>query len=277
MAIKIAAWNVEGRLAGYEKEGRGTAEQILGHIALLDADILILPEAYVDEPAPGVDARLSELGYQIVEVSCEDAGREDTQEEDPLYLRLLSRLPLEDVEYIRPGNIRSMISCIVKDPVSDRRIRVIAVHLDDRTEDLRLIQEEDLSEYINATDMPTVAIGDFNAMWRDRRGRLIGSRIMRSFVRHIPHTEVRFAAQRVAEMATGTTLESLTARTNLREVDPKHAATATPKQRSMSFMPNIRLIQIDHMLVSPDVTVSNFMIEEDGGSDHRAISATITP
>jgi endonuclease/exonuclease/phosphatase family metal-dependent hydrolase len=119
-------------------------------------------------------------------------------------------------------------------------------------------------------------LGDFNAMWHEGRGRLISSSLMRSLAGHIPHADLRYMAVRVADMATGTALGVLTTRTNLRDADSSHHPTTTPKLRHASFMPSIRLIQIDHMLVSPEINVSDFTIGKDGGSDHRAISATLS-
>jgi hypothetical protein len=47
MAIKVASWNVEGRLSGYVENGRGSAGHILDGIENLDADIVVLPEAFL--------------------------------------------------------------------------------------------------------------------------------------------------------------------------------------------------------------------------------------
>lgn len=279
MAIKIAAWNVEGRLAGYEKSGRGTADHILDGIARLDADVLVLPEARLNEIAPGVDARLKELGYDtILEAAYGDRGREDEKYmQGTLYMRLLSRLPVEHEKIIRPGDVRNLLTCQVADPETRNKIRIIATHLDDRSESQRLLQVADLCEYVTKDDIPTIMLGDFNAMWRKGRGRLIGSRLVRSLAKYIPHEDLRYAAIRVNDMAAGAVLSKLTHETGLRDIDLRHQPTSTPKIRGIEFMPSIRLIQIDHMLVSSEVEVRDFAVgKEDGGSDHRPISATIS-
>ncbi len=64
-------------------------------------------------------------------------------------------------------------------------------------------------------------------------------------------------------------------RTNLTDADPKKRPTTTPKMRGQEWMPSIRIAQIDHIFVSPEIEVSDFRIARDGGSDHRAISATV--
>jgi endonuclease/exonuclease/phosphatase family metal-dependent hydrolase len=66
--MKIVSWNVEARLSGWMKKGRGTAERILEEIESLDADVLVLPEAYINTVAPFVPAKIRALGYEILEV-----------------------------------------------------------------------------------------------------------------------------------------------------------------------------------------------------------------
>jgi endonuclease/exonuclease/phosphatase family metal-dependent hydrolase len=277
MAIKIAAWNIEGRLNGYTKHGRGTAAHILASIAALDADVLALPECFIDSIASGVDDQLHELGYTYVETSYEDYGRENEKYmKGKMHMRILSRLPLSKVEYIRPGDVRNLIACYVTLPTSSKKICIIATHLDDRLERTRLKQVVELVEYINTKNIPVVMLGDFNAMWHEGRGRLINSWLVRTLARYIPHEDFRYMATRVTDMATGTVLNELTTHTDLRDADSSHRPTATPKLRYTPFMPSICLIQIDHMLVSPEINVSDFTVEKDGGSDHRAISATLS-
>lgn len=274
MAVKIAAWNIEGRLNGYAKRGRGTTRHILQNIAALDADVLVLPEFYVDEIESGARAKLKALGYEIFETPYKDVGR-DYKKWGPSAIGILSRLPIKNVRFIRPGNVRNLIVCEVADQKTGKWLRVIATHLDDRSESQRLKQVNELVEIINETNMPTVMLGDFNAMWHAGRGRLLASRSARFAARQLPHEELRGVAVRATDMATGKVLSILTTQTNLRDADTRHRPTTTPKLRDALFLPSIRLIQIDHMLVSPEITVSGFKIGRDGGSDHRSISARL--
>jgi hypothetical protein len=119
-------------------------------------------------------------------------------------------------------------------------------------------------------------LGDFNAMHFDRRSRIIQSKMIGKIVSLIPHERIRGRAKMLIEMASGHSLQSLESKTNLQDIDVLHKPTTTPKLREMEWMPSIRLAQIDHIFVSPDIQASDFRITRDGGSDHRAISAEIT-
>lgn len=278
MAIKVASWNVEGRLHGYQKQGRGAAAHIVRGIEALDADVLVLPEFYMDRLAPGVENTLKSLGYKIFETAYKDAARNAAEHErwGEMHIGVLSRLPVSHMEVIRPGDVRDLLVCHVVDPGSGKTVRFIATHLDDRAEAVRVKQAEKLVEIVNGTHMPTVMVGDFNAMWRVGRARLLHSWLARAGTKILPNAELRSMAARVYRMASGTALALFASRTQLRDADPRGRATATPKMRFTPYLPSIRLIQIDHMLVSPEVSVRDFTVHPDGGSDHRAISAILT-
>ena len=277
MAIKIASWNIEGRLHGYQKSGRGTAAHILKSIAALEADVLVLPEFHMNSLASGVEAQLKGLGYEIFETAYADVGRDKKEQEKwgEVHIGVLSRLPVTNVEIIRPGGLRNLLVCFVTDPENGKQLRVVATHLEDRTEAMRIKQADALAGIINKTAVPTVVLGDFNAMWKIGRARLFNSRSAWLLAKSVPLTGLRSVATRVVESAEGSALELLALRTNLREADLRHRPTTTPKMRDTPFLPSIRLIQIDHMLVSPEVHVGSFTVHTDGGSDHRAISATL--
>jgi endonuclease/exonuclease/phosphatase family metal-dependent hydrolase len=76
-------------------------------------------------------------------------------------------------------------------------------------------------------------------------------------------------------MATGDALFMLESESDLKDVDDRRQATTTPKMRFQEWMPSVRIVQIDHIFVTPTVTVKDFKVSRDGGSDHRAISATV--
>lgn len=276
MAIKVASWNVEGRLHGYQKQGRGTAAHILQEIARLDADVLVLPEFYMNSLPGSVADTLAKQGYTIIETGYGDVGRSklERQRWGEIHGGLLSRLPVSNVEIIRPGGLRKLVTCLATDPQTRQNVRVIATHLEDRTEAMRVAQAEELAEIISRSSMPTVLLGDFNAMWHEGRAKLLAAAPVRRLAGHIPHAELRSMVMRATEMARGDALATL-ARAGLRDADPYRRPTATPKLRFTSYLPSIRLLQLDHMLVSSEISVSGFTVHADGGSDHRAISATL--
>lgn len=276
MAIKLASWNVEGRLSGYVKNGRGSAEHILEGIEALDADIIILPEAFLEEPAPGVDDRLAGMGYAVYDMAYGDDDRDWSQEfmGKMNYLRVLSRLAISQLEEVAWAGKRRLVSFHVNDPESEDEILVLPTHLDDRSENQRLDQVDDAATYVEKADIPTAMLGDFNAMWHRKRARLFGSRAMRFIASHIPHEGMRNKAVQFTDMATGTTLQRL-ADVGLRDADVRLRPTVTPKMRAAPFMPSVPLGQIDHILVSKELEATDFKVYPDMGSDHRAVAATI--
>jgi len=82
-------------------------------------------------------------------------------------------------------------------------------------------------------------------------------------------------AMRGTDMMSGRALQLLEQKTNLRDLDPKHRATATLKLHGLMWLPSWRIMQLDHIYASPDITAGFVEVWPDGGSDHRAVSITI--
>lgn len=278
--MKIASWNTEGRLTRFAEEGRrGSPEQIIEEIERLDSDVLFLPEAF-DQARPmehQIRERLEKLKYTMLDATYADSGsREYAATVDP-HMLFLSRLEVSSFEQLRLGDIRNMLVADIVDPATGRQVRVFGVHLDDRTEEGRLKQLEDLLPLINDSPSPTVVMGDFNAMYGDSlSAHILRSRMALEVIDHSPVPRIKDMLQRLSQMAIGDTMRRITEETNLVGADPKHRLTMTPKTRGQEWMPSIPLVQIDHILASPDIVASNFVVARDGGSDHRAISATIS-
>jgi len=276
MAIKIAAWNTENRLAYYLPGSRGTPTKILEGIRKLDADIIVLPEAYVNAPASGADELLKTMGYSWEDVRYDDKDREEEVARWGFpYMRVLWRIPVRSVTLQRWGDVRSLMTLVATDPETKREIQIIGTHLEDRSEALRLKQLDEIVPFIQASKFPVVMLGDFNAMWHEKGARILASRSVRQLARALPEGDLHSTATRLSDMATGKVMKRLRDEAGLHDSDRRHRPTTTPKMRHMSFMPSIRLAQIDHILASKEVKVSDFRIRPDGGSDHRAISATL--
>lgn len=274
MNLKIAAWNTEQRLTTLTTKRRGTPEHILVSIKKLNADILVLPEAYQNTTDPGIDEALKDMGYSWVDSTYDDLDRDEEFDDAMPHMRVLSRLPIVSSEIRRWGGIRNLPVVIIQASPTTQ-LRVIATHLDDRNEGLRMRQIDDIIPFINASDMPTVMLGDFNAMHGKGRARLYSHKAARRLAASVPHPEIRFVLTRLADMATGSILAKLETETPLRDIDPTRRPTTTPKMRDIEWMPSIRLAQIDHIFVSPEIRALDFKIARDGGSDHRALSAIL--
>jgi len=275
MTLKVASWNIEGRLSPLAINRRGTPEQIIREIERLNTDVVFLPEAFATGNfAEEIRQALTALGYELYATTYDDGGpvRTEIAVDQPSML-LLSRVPLRQRKTIRLGDLRNAIVAHIHDPTSRQTLRIIGVHLDDRSEALRLQQVPDLIRLVQSSDEPTVMLGDFNAMQYDSApAKLLRSPMMKFVVPNF----VPGLGRRVVEMACGETLQQLQAATGLRDVDPAFRPTTTPKMRGHEWLPSICLIGIDHMLLSPHMSAQNFRVSPDGGSDHRAISAMIT-
>ncbi|HMI08914.1 MAG TPA: endonuclease/exonuclease/phosphatase family protein [Candidatus Saccharimonadales bacterium] len=272
--MKIASWNVEGRLTLMTKKRRGTPEKILNMIETINADVFILPEAYMGQPATGVNERLQKMGYEWQDARYDE--RNDEDHPDDIYIRVLSRFKILENKQLRWNDVRGLLAVVIEDPKSGQKIRFIATHLDERTETRRLAQLKDAVSFINSSNMPTVMLGDFNAMHLDQKSQFIQNKVVKGMTFLIPHKRIKGRAGMLIEMATGTSLRFLESETNLRDIDLLHIPTTTPKLREMEWMPSIRMAQIDHIFASPEIQAVGFSVSKDGGSDHRAISANIT-
>lgn len=277
MAIRIATWNIEGRLARYDGgKNRGTPEKIVDEIAKLNADIVVLPEAYLNAPAESANAALKKLGY-----SWHDVAYDMTQHDVDIaawgspYFRVLYRIPIVSVEDRRWGNICTAPLLYVDDPETNKRLCVVPIHLDDITEERRLAQVADIITYLKKVDNPVVMLGDFNAMWHENWRRMLTSRMFKRMVQCLPKGELEYALRRLSGMADGRVMARLKNEAGLIDADPRHKPTVTPKKRSMLHMPSIRLMQIDHILIK-GMKRGPVLIGKDAGSDHRSVVTTIT-
>lgn len=277
--MKIASWNVEGRLSRFAEKGRrGSPEQIIETIKRLDSDIIFLPEAFdgTKRIEPEVQYQLDQLGYTPIVIAYDEHSDRQYQAVVDPHMMLLSRLEVVRRQEFRLGDIRTMVMADVVDPDTGQTVRIFGIHLDDRNEENRLRQVENLLPLINSSSSPVIAIGDFNAM----HSASVPARILRNgavlgAIDILPHPRSKDILRRLSEMASGNTMREIEDSTTLVDADPKKRPTTTPKMRDQEWMPSIRMAQIDHILVSPEIAVSDFGVARDGGSDHRAISATL--
>jgi endonuclease/exonuclease/phosphatase family metal-dependent hydrolase len=278
MAIKVVSWNIEGRLTRFAEKGRGSPEHILENIQNLDADVVFLAEASDnDDVEPEIVDRIKNLGYEVHTVSYDDGGKDRKwAAEAAPNMKLHSRLPVKDFKQIRLGDIRNALIAEIDDSDTRQNVRIFGIHLDDRSEEYRLRQVEDLLVYLGESSAPTVVMGDYNAMHAaDFRAFLLRNRWLAKVIKRWPHARTQDVLERLSDMAIGDTLSTLERGSMCKDADIRRRATTTPKLRFQEWMPSIRMVQIDHMFVSPNVTVRGFRVGRDGGSDHRPISATV--
>jgi endonuclease/exonuclease/phosphatase family metal-dependent hydrolase len=277
VAIKIVSWNVEGRLGWVSTKGRGTPQQIVDHLLVQDADVIFLPEAYGQDVARGIDAQFIERGYQFYDVSYRDEGKSDTAGSDNPHSRFLSRLPVVRQESLRFGDVRTLQAIQVADPSTGQLICMLGIHFDDRTESQRLRQTEDVIIYLGQQKTQIVLMGDFNAMYGDAKiAGLLRARALRLGAWLFQRYFIGTVLVRIADMAKGTALSSLHKAFDLWTVNERHRATTTPKMRRTLWLPSVRLLEIDHILISSGLAAEGFTVDADGGSDHRLLSVVIS-
>lgn len=260
------------------QDSRGTPEKIVAAIERLDADVIVLPEAYNGVAiSPAVKKRLHAFGYEWLEIAYEDPDRE---EEIALYgkshIAIMSRLGFVSKKIVRFGGIRNLLVIKVREPRSGLVVQIIGAHLEDRSEAKRQQQLDEIIPFVNLSTDPTILMGDLNALWPGMRARIIGSLFTRMITRVLPAGDLKSELSRLIEMARGTTMQRLHDEAHLNKADPRYRATVTPKKRNLPYLPSIRLCQIDHILVPSCIKATNFMIAPDSGSDHRAISVNVS-
>ena len=274
---------MEGRLSQFATRGRGTPDKIIDEIERLDADVIVLPEVYDGERGVGqpVEARIARLGYAYIhDVNYKNGGperRKDDAVKQP-YLRMMSKLAFQSIRTVRLGDLRDAIDAVVLDPETGLPIRVIGVHLDDRSEDLRDRQVDDLERIVTRSDVPIILAGDMNDMYpHSRRAAFLRSTPVRLMAHAFPHEPLADFGMRTAEMAIGRSIARLTAPGMLVDADRTHQPTTTPRVRGFEFFPSIPLIDIDHIMTSPSLKTSDYTVGKgDAGSDHRPISVTVS-
>lgn len=276
--MRAGSWNVEQRLTLLTDKERGTPNHILQGIEALDADVLVLPEAFQNAPAAEVDERLHAMGYDWRDVAYHDKGREQEYDGAMPYMRILSRLAIVASEEVRWADIRNTLVVTVQEPETGELVRVVGVHWDDREKATRRQQAYSMGHYIQQSDrLPTIAAGDWNEMHGvSRKERLLGSSAVRFIADHIPHATVRYIATRMVDMTEGDGLAEFEHITGMRDLDPLHRPTSTPKIRGpLEVLPSIPTIQIDHIYANDAIQADPVQIGRDGGADHRSVITNI--
>lgn len=276
MILRLATWNVEGRLSDSAGDApRSTPARIADEILRLDADVVYVPEARgAGEIAPECWAKFAAGGYEMVECLYDDTAREV---EDALASRasvFLSRVKVAKCEFVKYDAYRQLP--ILEVEVGVQRVTIAGIHLDDRSENQRVVQAKAVIERLKTT-MSLVLMGDFNATHRTRDTALYRVRAVRSLAKVIPHDLLNSVVRRFLEMSDGRALRLLEDGLNVRDADHRHRRpTITPKMRGMEWMPSVPIAQIDHVFLSAELAAVSAAVQKDAGSDHRAVVVEVS-
>lgn len=274
MKLRLATWNVEGRLSENEADApRSTPECIAREIIRLNADVVYVPEARrTDEVPSAIRTLFAAHGYEIFECLYDDAIREVREPDASRSSLFLSRVPTKKHTNCRYDEHRQLpVLTVEKDGTA---LTIAGVHLDDRSEKDRIVQAKAIVKKFRSTT-PLVLMGDFNASHRTRQTALYRLRAIRMLAKCIPHSFLQSVVQRFLEMSDGKALQLLEDGLNVRDADRHHRPTVTPKMRGMEWMPSVPITQIDHIFLSAVLEAASVMVQKDAGSDHRAVVVEI--
>lgn len=269
--LSVVTWNAEGMFVEGTKTRRGTPHTALNVLRELDADIVVIPEfGRIDDLRDEIQATIGALGYELA------SYRYQEERAPGLGFVMLSRLPIKSQRQHDTGEGRYVLDVACSDN-EGKLVRVMGVHLDDRSESSRLQQIRIVADIVNEEpNEPTLLLGDFNAMAaRSSFARIARSRLARHMAARVRHTLMRSMATRVQEMALGDTIEYIQANTQLHDLDPGRQHTVSGKQSGLEWFPSLRLAKIDWIFGSRHFQTIHYRVMRDIGSDHRPIRAEL--
>lgn len=278
MSVKVATWNVRNGLGDHAEY-----KYAIENIKSLDADVVVLPEAYAedDEYSDTMEESkflLEQIGYTVLAARYKDAdGRLDTHG-----LIVASRLEIESSAKVRMlPRIGYRIK--VEDPGTKTPLMIYGAHFDDRKESTRLGQAHRIIEAHNGKRYmddqsgeasPMVLAGDLNSVYPKSPLALAlrASRVVTTFLPKVNPGEnapnlrrlrrVASLGYRAGGMAAGHTISYLTKEAGLIDADPNRTPTK-------GFM------QLDHILHTPNLGSGAFKVHGRATSDHHPISTKI--
>lgn len=271
--LRVVTWNAEGMFVEGSKTRRASPHDAFTTLKKLDADVIFIPEfGETDRVDKAILTAIHSLGYQTIIYSyrAERLGEYGGA--------LLSRLPVRSHAFHHYANTkRRYIEAEIELPGGKDIIRVFGLHLDDRTERLRLEQIEHVILQINKVHVgETVVMGDFNAMnGRSLSAKLLGACSAGTIGARLPHAQLRSISTRVNQMAAGTTIARLLDATMLHDLDPGHHLTISAKQEGLEWAPKLKIAKIDWVFGSKRIETLDYKVLPDVGSDHRPVLATL--
>jgi endonuclease/exonuclease/phosphatase family metal-dependent hydrolase len=270
--ISVMTWNAEGMFVQGTKTRRAGPHDALAVLKRLHADIVVVPEfGRLADLSDEVETTINALGYELVTMAY------DEPRTPGLGFAIMSRLPISRTQvHALKGSARQLLEVVCHDD-DGVRLRIFGAHLDDRSEAGRLTEVQGVVEIINHYDKDHVLLlGDMNAMHKDALfARFARSQFARGVTRHVSHVLVRSMADRVGEMALGTTIDYILQHTALRDLDPARKRTISSKQAGLEWAPAWRLAKIDWIFGSKAFKTIDYHVSPDVGSDHRPVIADL--
>jgi len=270
-SITVSTWNLQGALSNPEH-----TDYVANAIKNQGGSILTLPDAWrVDSEksertgrSPQLkDTDFKALGYTYYGTTFPDDRPDDNYAHYGFASLVHESLPVIDFNEIKLGERRAHH---LRVDLAGIALNVISLYLDDRGEDIRMRQLDDLSPVLsNHHNEPIVLMGDFNAMHRSSlAARLLRSPGVNKVAQRIPFKNG--AASNLVGMGKGDTMARL-AGNGFHDADPEHQAT----------MPSsLPLFQLDHIMFRHGLN-KRLSVEKPvrtlhaGISDHVQLSTTV--
>ncbi|HET8709588.1 MAG TPA: endonuclease/exonuclease/phosphatase family protein [Candidatus Saccharimonadales bacterium] len=262
MSFSVLGHNLHGNLSN-EQRAMPLAHEIVAH----DKDVAILSHAFGKE---GLDDGVADIfrneGYTMHPVPYEESGtRSEYTHGERDSLLVISRMALVGAHVARLG-VRNGLVYRVHDPDTNVAVRSVAYHADDRNAANRDESARAVVSYLSSEE-PAFLCTDLNDMHPDLFvSRLVSSRFLGQTAPFVPFAGHRRILQRLHEMGTGTSL-------GIYNAAGLHDADMSRQPTMPAILP---LFQLDHLLTTDDIRVSDFTVEpRSHNSDHRAISAVL--
>jgi endonuclease/exonuclease/phosphatase family metal-dependent hydrolase len=264
--MKIVTWNAERMFSTGGGTIRASPADAVATLKILDADIVAIPEfAMRSSLSAKTITAIKKLGYTMVTVDYHEKRAVSLQ-----YAVLIRGVVSEHHTHRLANSERFVVE--LKVIIASTRVTVFATHLDDRSEQARQYEVEQLCRLIKSSRGPVILLGDMNAMdggtWR---ARLLRTRLLRLLSRLSPSKDGYSIGGRLIEMASGKTIEAILTGTKLVSAtspDP----TISAKQVGLEWAPSTALVKIDWIFISPDLIAESSQVYPDVGSDHRPLA-----
>lgn len=267
--MRVATWNAEGMFSEGHGTIRANAADAIRTLRALDASVVVIPEfAIQSRLLPETKKAIRNMGYTLSLAEYID------ERATGLLFAVLTKTAPSAVKLNRfKDSERFALSVTVEH--NNKMYNIIGVHLDDRSEDRRIIEVDSLNKMIVASEHPIVLMGDFNAMDGDSiRARLLRSWIAGLAARFTPSRDGLSIGQRLVGMADGRTIRSILHTKEVRNVSGS-SSTISAKQRGLELLPATPLVKIDWIFASSDISAQDVKVWSDVGSDHRPIVAEL--
>ncbi|MFZ1250766.1 MAG: endonuclease/exonuclease/phosphatase family protein [Candidatus Microsaccharimonas sp.] len=224
-SIVLSGWNLKAAFSDPKR-----VKAALDTVLITSPDVIVFPDAWHEDSERSIpttrhlllsDADFQQRGYTPLKTYLRDDRPDDNYARYGfLTLYKTDTTPLSAVEvYLGFRSAHHL-----RYAFGDTTLNVITLYLNDQSEENRLVQVQDLLNYlVPYQNEPTVILGDFNAMHKKSAiGWVLQNKLFRASLGKLSIANNTFP--RLVEMASGTTLQTLEAN-GFYDAEPENIAT----------------------------------------------------